>query len=177
MELKGSKTEQSLWDAFKGESMARNKYTYYSSVAKKAGFEQISAIFTETADNEKEHAKLWAKLLGLVNDTKSNLSDAAAGEYGEWTQMYPDMAKIAHEEGFTDIARMFEGVAEVEKVHHERYKKLLENLNNGMVFKKDGIVVWKCRNCGHIHVGAEAPDICPVCSHPKAHFEIRAENY
>ena len=177
MELKGSKTEANLRAAFSGESEARNKYTYFASVAKKEGYEQIAAIFLETAENEKEHAKLHFKYLEGIGDTKSNLADAAAGENYEWSEMYPKFAKEAEEEGFLEIAATFRGIAEVEKHHEERYKKLLENVENGEVFKKGSIVVWKCRNCGHIVIGKAAPEICPVCSHPKAYFEIKAENY
>ncbi|MDR1070539.1 MAG: rubrerythrin family protein [Gracilibacteraceae bacterium] len=179
MELKGSKTEANLQTAFAGESQARNKYTYYASKAKKEGYEQIAALFTETADNEKEHAELWFKLLheGAIPDTAANLKDAAAGENYEWTDMYAGFAKIAREEGFTKIAAQFEGVAKVEKEHEERYLALLKNLETGAVFKKDGKTYWKCRNCGHIHVGAEAPKICPVCDHAQAYFEVRSQNY
>ena len=179
MELKGSKTEQNLMAAFAGESQARNKYTYYASKAKKEGYEQIAAIFEETAGNEKEHAKIWFKLLhgGNVPSTIENLEDAAAGENYEWTDMYAKFAKEADEEGFTEIAATFRGIAEVEKHHEERYRKLLSNLENGEVFKKGSIVIWKCRNCGHIHVGLEAPTICPVCRHPQSFFEVSAENY
>ncbi len=177
MELKGSKTEANLKAAFAGESEARNKYTYFASVAKKEGYEQIAAIFLETAENEKEHAKLHFKYLQGIGDTKSNLADAAAGENYEWSDMYPTFAKEAEEEGFLEIAATFRGIAEVEKHHEERYKKLLENVNEGEVFKKGSIVVWKCRNCGHIHVGLEAPTICPVCKHPQSFFELNAENY
>ena len=179
MELKGSKTEKNLWEAFAGESQARNKYTYYASKAKKEGYEQIAAIFTETANNEKEHAKLWLKLLsgGEIPSTEENLKAAAGGENYEWTDMYARMAKEAKEEGFNNIAFLFEAVAKIEKEHEERYKKLLENVENGLVFSKDGDKIWICRNCGHIVVGKEAPEVCPVCSHPKAYFEIKAENY
>ena len=177
MELKGSKTEQNLMTAFAGESQARNKYTYYASKARKDGYEQIAAIFEETANNEKEHAKLHFKYLEGIGDTKSNLADAAAGENYEWSDMYPKFAKEAEEEGFMEIAATFRGIAEVEKHHEERYKKLLENVENGEVFKKGSIVVWKCRNCGHIHVGLEAPTICPVCKHAQSYFEVNAENY
>ena len=178
-DLKGTKTEQNLRDAFSGESQARNKYTYYASKAKKEGYEQIAAIFQETADNEKEHAKMWFKLLhdGDVPGTMENLKDAAEGENYEWTDMYDRMAKEAKEEGFDDIAFLFESVAKIEKEHEERYKKLIENLENGLVFSRDGERIWKCRNCGHIVIGKSAPEICPVCSHPKAYFEIKAENY
>ena len=177
MELKGTKTEKNLWDAFAGESQARNKYTYFAKVAKKEGYEQISAFFMETAENEKEHAKLHFKALNGIGNTIENLKAAAGGENYEWTDMYPTMAKEAREEGFNDIAAMFEGIAKVEKRHEERYKKLLANIEDGVVFKKDGKVYWKCRNCGHIHEGLEAPTICPVCNHPQAHFEIWVENY
>ena len=177
--LKGTKTEKNLMEAFAGESQARNKYTYYASKARKDGFEQIAAIFEETANNEKEHAKLWFKELhgGEVPSTLENLNDAANGENYEWTDMYERMAKEAREEGFDHIADLFEVVAKIEKEHEERYKKLLENLENGLVFSKDGDKIWKCRNCGHICVGKEAPEVCPVCAHPKAYFEIKAENY
>ena len=179
MELKGSKTEKNLMEAFAGESQARNKYTYYASKAKKDGYEQIAAIFTETADNEKEHAKLWFKLLhdGEVPDTVQNLKDAANGENYEWTDMYDKFAKEAKEEGFTKIAYLFEAVGKIEKEHEERYLKLLENVKEGKVFEAGEVKIWKCRNCGHIVIGKEAPEICPVCSHPKAYFEIKAENY
>ncbi len=178
-ELKGTKTEKNLMEAFAGESQARNKYTYFASKAKKEGYEQIAAIFQETADNEKEHAKMWFKLLngGEISDTASNLKSAAEGENFEWTDMYDRMAKEAKEEGFDHIAYLFEEVAKIEKEHEERYKKLLANVENGLVFSKDGDKIWKCRNCGHIVIGKEAPDVCPVCSHPKAYFEIKAENY
>lgn len=177
MELKGSKTEKNLLAAFAGESQARNKYTYFASKAKKEGYEQISAIFQETADNEKEHAKIWFKLLNGIGDTMENLKAAASGENYEWTSMYKEFAKEAKEEGFNKIAVLFEKVAEIEKEHEERYLALLKNLEDGVVFKKDGVVVWKCRNCGHIHVGATAPEICPVCDHPKAYFEVLSKNY
>ena len=177
MELKGSKTEANLMAAFSGESEARNKYTYFASVAKKEGYEQIASLFLETAENEKEHAKIHFKYLQGIGTTKENLSDAAAGENYEWTDMYANFAKVADEEGFKEIANRFRQIAEVEKHHEERFRKLLENLEDGTVFKKGSIVVWKCRNCGHIHVGLEAPEICPVCAHPKAFFEIKAENY
>ena len=177
MELKGSKTEQNLKDAFSGESEARNKYTYFASVAKKEGYEQIAALFLETAENEKEHAKLHFKYLNGIGDTKANLADAAAGENYEWTDMYDRFAKEAEEEGFKEIAATFKMIGEVEKHHEERYRALIKNLEEGKVFKKDGVVVWKCRNCGHIHVGTEAPEICPTCKHPKAYFELQAENY
>jgi rubrerythrin len=177
MELKGSKTEKNLLEAFSGESMARNKYTYFASVAKKEGYEQISGIFTETADNEKEHAKLHFKYLSGIGDTIQNLAEAANGENYEWTDMYAKFAKEAEEEGFSEIANTFKMIGNVEKEHEKRYRKLLAEVKAGTVFKKDSVVVWKCRNCGHIHVGIEAPEICPTCNHPKAHFEIRAENY
>ena len=178
-DLKGTKTEQNLWEAFAGESQARNKYTYFASKAKKEGYEQIAAIFQETADNEKEHAKLWYKLLegGEILSTKENLRIAAEGENYEWTNMYDRMAKEAKEEGFNEIAALFTMVAKIEKEHEERYKKLLENVENGLVFSRDGDRIWKCRNCGHIVIGKQAPEICPVCKHPKAFFEIKAENY
>ena len=179
MNLKGSKTEANLMTAFAGESQARNKYTYYASKAKKEGYEQIAAIFTETANNEKEHAKLWFKLLhdGDVPNTEANLADAAAGENYEWTEMYAEFAKIAKEEGFDRIAYLFEAVGKIEKEHEERYRKLLENVKGGLVFSKDGDMVWVCRNCGHIHIGKSAPEVCPVCAHPKAYFQLKAENY
>ena len=179
MELKGSKTEQNLMTAFAGESQARNKYTYYASKAKKEGYEQIAALFEETANNEKEHAKMWFKELhgGEVPTTAENLLDAAEGENYEWTDMYAEFAKTAREEGFTRIALLFEGVAKIEKEHEERYRKLLENVNNEMVFSKDGEKVWVCRNCGHVHVGKDAPKACPVCAHPQAYFEVKADNY
>lgn len=179
MELKGSKTEKNLMKAFAGESQARNKYTYYASKAKKEGYEQIAELFLETADNEKEHAKLWFKLLhdNDVPSTIENLKDAASGENFEWTNMYERMAAEAREEGFDRIAFLFEGVAKIEKEHEERYLKLLENVENGLVFSKDGERIWKCRNCGHIVIGKSAPEVCPICSHPKAYFEVKAENY
>ena len=178
MELKGSKTEANLWAAFAGESQARNKYTYYASVAKKAGYEQISAIFTETANNEKEHAKIWFKELGGVQDTVSNLRAAAEGEHDEWTNMYPEMAATAREEGFTRLAFLFDAVAAIEKEHEERYLHLLASVEGDLVFKTDDEnTMWICRNCGHIHVGKEAPKVCPVCAHPQAYFERRKVNY
>ena len=179
MELKGSKTEKNLMDAFAGESQARNKYTYFASKAKKEGYEQIAAIFQETADNEKEHAKLWFKLLcgGDIPTTAQNLADAAAGENFEWTDMYDRMAKEAKEEGFDHIAFLFEEVGKIEKEHEARYKKLLENVQDGKVFEAGEVKIWKCRNCGHIVVGTKAPAVCPVCAHPQAYFEIKAENY
>ena len=177
-ELKGSRTEANLQAAFAGESMARNKYTYFASAAKKEGYEQIAAIFAETADNEKEHAKLWYKLLNDgVGKTEANLLDAAEGENYEWVDMYATFAKEAKEEGFEYIAALFEGVAKVEKEHEERYRKLLDNLKTEKVFIREDVVIWKCRNCGHIHVGKEAPQVCPVCAHPRAYFEIKNENY
>lgn len=177
MNLKGTKTEANLLAAFAGESQARNKYTYFASKARKEGYNQIADLFLATADNEKEHAKLWFKLLGGINDTMQNLEDAAAGENYEWTDMYATFAKEAREEGFDDIAAQFEGVAKIEKEHEERYRKLLANVKNGEVFKKGSIVVWECGNCGHIVVGTEAPEICAVCAHPRAYFRIKAENY
>lgn len=179
MELKGSKTEKNLQAAFAGESMARNKYTYYASKAKKDGFVQIADIFEETAANEKEHAKIWFKLLhdGEVPATAVNLTDAADGEKYEWTDMYATFAKEAREEGFTRIANLFEMVGKIEKEHEERYRRLLDNVNGELVFSRDGDVVWVCSNCGHIHVGKKAPLKCPVCDHPQSYFHIRAENY
>ena len=179
MELKGSRTEQNLMTAFAGESQARNKYTYYASKAKKDGYEQIAAIFEETANNEKEHAKMWFKELhgGQVPDTLDNLVDAANGENYEWTDMYAEFAKVAREEGFDRIAYLFEGVAAIEKEHEERYRKLIENIEGGLVFSRDGDKIWKCRNCGHIVIGKEAPKVCPICTHPQSYFEIKAENY
>ncbi len=178
-ELKGSKTEQNLMTAFAGESMARNKYTYFASQAKKDGYVQIAEIFEETAANEKEHAKMWFKLLcgGSIEGTEANLAAAAAGENEEWTQMYAEFAKVAKEEGFNDIAFLFEGVARVEKEHEERYLKLLENVKEGKVFKAEEAVKWHCGNCGHIYEGTEAPQVCPVCAHPQSYFRIKAENY
>ncbi len=179
MELKGSRTEANLMAAFAGESQARNKYTYYASKAKKDGYVQISKIFEETAKNEEEHAKIWFKLLhgGAVGPTEENLQDAAAGENYEWTEMYATFAKEAKEEGFDHIAFLFESVAKIEKEHEERYLKLLGNLKEGLVFSRDGEQIWICSNCGHIHVGKEAPQMCPVCAHPQAYFHIKAENY
>ena len=179
MELKGSKTEQNLMTAFAGESQARNKYTFFASQAKKDGYEQIAAIFQDTADNEKEHAKLWFKLLngGAIGSTEENLKAAAAGENYEWTDMYAEFAKTAKKEGFTRIAYLFEEVGKIEKEHEERYLKLLENVKEGKVFEAGEVKIWKCRNCGHIVVGTSAPEVCPVCNHPKAFFEIKAENY
>ncbi|MBQ4145230.1 MAG: rubrerythrin family protein [Clostridia bacterium] len=179
MELKGSKTEANLMAAFAGESQARNKYTYYASKAKKDGYVQIANIFEETAANEKEHAKLWFKLLhgGSIGDTIDNLKDAADGENYEWTDMYATFAKEAKEEGFTEIAALFEGVAKIEKEHEERYRKLLANIEGDLVFSRDGDCVWQCTNCGHIMIGKKAPELCPVCKHPKAYFQIKPENY
>ena len=179
MELKGSQTEKNLWTAFAGESQARNKYTYYASKAKKEGFVQIAKIFEETANNEKEHAKIWFKELhnGEIPATTTNLLDAAQGENYEWTDMYAGFAKTAKEEGFTRIAALFELVAKIEKTHEERYRKLLKNVETKEVFKKAGIVMWECSNCGHIHIGESAPEICPVCAHPQAYFMIHPENY
>ncbi len=177
MELKGSKTEKNLMEAFAGESQARNKYTYFASVAKKEGYEQISAIFEETAHNEKEHAKLWFRHLGGIGNTAENLKAAAAGENEEWTSMYRRMADEAKEEGFATIAAQFEGVLKIEKEHEERYLALLAALESGTVFEKDGTFMWKCRNCGHIHFGTSAPKVCPVCAHPQAYFELAAKNY
>lgn len=177
-ELKGSRTEKNLETAFAGESMARNKYTYFASRAKKDGYVQIANIFEETANNEKEHAKMWFKLLnGGIGTTAENLEAAAAGENYEWTDMYASFAREAREEGFNEIADLFEGVAAVEKEHEERYKKLLANVEGGLVFSRDGDMVWQCSNCGHIHVGKQAPELCPVCAHPQAYFQIKAENY
>ena len=179
MELKGSKTEQNLMKAFAGESQARNKYTYYASKAKKDGYEQIAAIFEETANNEKEHAKMWFKELhgGSVPDTLENLHDAANGENYEWTDMYKEFAEVARQEGFDRIANLFEQVGEIEKEHEKRYLKLIENIDSGLVFSRDGEMIWQCRNCGHIVIGKNAPEVCPVCAHPKAYFEIKHENY
>ncbi len=179
MELKGSKTEANLWTAFAGESQARNKYTYYASKAKKEGYVQIAKLFEETAANEKEHAKIWFKLLhnDEIASTAENLKDAAAGENYEWTDMYATFAKEAKEEGFDDIAALFAGVAKIEKEHEERYLKLLANVEGDLVFSRDGECVWQCSNCGHVVVGKKAPELCPICKHPKAYFEIKAENY
>lgn len=179
MELKGTKTEKNLMAAFAGESQARNKYTYYASKARKEGFQQIAALFEETANNEKEHAKLWFKALhgGEIADTATNLDDAAAGENYEWTDMYATFAKEAREEGFDALAKQFEMVAAIEKMHEERYRKLLSNVKKGEVFQKGSITIWECGNCGHIHVGEKAPEICPVCKHPQAYFFVRKENY
>ena len=176
-ELKGSQTEKNLWTAFAGESQARNKYDYFASRAKKDGYEQIAAFFAETANNEKEHAKIWFKLLQGINGTEQNLSDAAAGENYEWTDMYAGFAKVAREEGFDYIAELFEGVAAIEKDHEERYKKLLSNIKDGSVFVRNGKLAWKCRNCGNVVYADAAPEVCPVCSHPRAYYEIISENY
>ena len=179
MELKGSKTEQNLMTAFAGESQARNKYTYFASKAKKDGYEQIASIFEESANNEKEHAKMWFKELngGEIPSTEDNLQAAADGENYEWTEMYEEFARVAEEEGFLAIAKKFRGVAAIEKHHEERFKKLLENVKDGLVFSKDGDKVWICRNCGHIHIGKEAPKVCPVCAHPQSYFEVKSDNY
>ena len=173
----GTNTEKNLWEAFAGESQARNKYTYFASVAKKADYEQIAALFLQTAENEKEHAKLWFKALGELGDTAENLLHAAEGENAEWTDMYERMAKDAEEEGFTELAAQFRGVAAIEKAHEERYRALLKNVETKAVFEKSGITIWECRNCGHIVVGTKAPEVCPVCKHPQAYFEVRKENY
>ena len=177
--LKGTKTEANLQAAFAGESQARNKYNYYASKARKDGYEQIAELFVETANNEKEHAKIWFKLLhgGAVPDTLTNLADAAAGENYEWTDMYAGFAKEARAEGFEDIAKLFEMVADIEKHHEERYLKLLANINEGIVFSRDGDMIWQCGNCGHLVIGKSAPEVCPVCDHPKAYFRIEARNY
>ncbi|MBO7527372.1 MAG: rubrerythrin family protein [Clostridia bacterium] len=177
MELKGSKTESNLLKAFAGESQARNKYTYFASKAKKEGYNQIAAVFEETAENEKEHAKLWFKHLNGIGSTYENLIAAASGENEEWTDMYKQMAKTAREEGFEEIARQFEGVAEIEKRHEERYLKLAKNVKENTVFVKEGEKVWICTNCGHIHVGKNAPEVCPVCAHPQAYFKILNEEF
>ena len=173
----GTKTEQNLREAFAGESQARNKYTYFASVAKKAGYEQIAALFLKTADNEKEHAKMWFKALGELGTTEENLKSAAEGENFEWTDMYAGFAKVAREEGFEHIAYLFDAVGAIEKSHEERYLKLLENVNGKLVFSRDEDCVWQCGNCGHIVIGKAAPQVCPVCSHPQSYFEIKAENY
>ena len=178
MELKGSKTEQNLMAAFAGESQARNKYTYYASKAKKDGYEQIAALFEETARNEKEHAKIWFKLLhDGIPSTEENLLDAAMGENYEWTDMYAGFAEVAKEEGFDHIAFLFEGVAKIEKEHEERYKKLLKNIDDELVFSSEGEAIWVCRNCGHVIVGKKAPKVCPICEHPQSYFERKANNY
>lgn len=177
MELKGSKTEQNLLTAFAGESQARNKYTYFASVAKKEGYEQISALFLKTADNEKEHAKLWFKALGELGSTAQNLAAAAEGENYEWTDMYDRFAKEADEEGFTELAERFRGVAAIERAHEARFRALLQNIEMQSVFAKGEMKMWECRNCGHLVMGKEAPEVCPVCNHPRSYFEVRAENY
>jgi len=177
MELKGSKTEKNLMEAFAGESQARNKYTYFASKAKKEGYEQIAAIFQETADNEKEHAKMWFKELSGIGSTVENLIEAANGENYEWTDMYEGFAKTAEEEGFPELAAKFRAVGEIEKHHEERYRDLLKNVETASVFEKSEVKVWECRNCGHIIVGTNAPEVCPVCNHPQSYFEIHAENY
>ena len=176
-DLKGTKTEKNLWEAFAGESQARNKYTYFASKAKKDGYVQIAKIFEETAANEKEHAEIWCKLLNGIGSTAENLKSAAEGENYEWTDMYANFAKEAREEGFLEIAALFEGVAKIEKEHGERYLKLLANVEGGLVFSREGDMIWQCSNCGHIVVGKKAPELCPICAHPQAYFEIKAENY
>lgn len=173
----GTKTEKNLREAFAGESQARNKYTYFASVAKKAGYEQIAALFLKTAENEKEHAKLWFKALGELGNTEANLKAAAEGENYEWTDMYERMAQEADEEGFHELAEQFRGVGAIEKHHEERYRKLLANVEEKKVFEKSGVTVWECRNCGHIVIGTKAPDVCPVCNHPQSYFEVHEENY
>ncbi len=177
MELKGSKTEKNLWEAFAGESQARNKYTYFASVAKKEGYEQIAEIFLKTAENEKEHAKLWFKALGELGQTAQNLVSAANGENYEWTDMYDRFAREAEEEGFTELAARFRGVAKIEKSHEERYRALLKNVEMQQVFEKAEMTIWECRNCGHLVMGKKAPEVCPVCNHPQSFFEVRKENY
>ena len=177
MELKGSKTEKNLMTALAGEAEARTKYTFFASVAKKEGYEQIAAIFLKTAENEKEHAKLWFKALGYLGDTASNLLDAANGENYEWTDMYERFAREAEEEGFTELAARFRGVAKIEKSHEERYRALLKNVEMQQVFEKADMTIWECRNCGHLVMGKKAPEVCPVCNHPKSFFEVRKENY
>ena len=177
MELRGSKTEKNLWEAFAGESQARNKYTYFASKARKDGYEQIASLFEETANNEKEHAKIWFKLLDGIKETDQNLLAAAQGENYEWTDMYVRMSEEARAEGFDVIAELFARVAKIEKTHEERYRKLLSNIEGGLVFSKDGDTVWQCANCGHIVIGKKAPEICPVCDHPQAYFAVRCENY
>ena len=176
-DLKGTKTEKNLWEAFAGESQARNKYTYFASKAKKDGYVQIAKIFEETAANEKEHAEIWFKLLQGIGTTAENLKSAAEGENYEWTDMYAQMAADAREEGFDHIAFLFDQVGKIEKEHEERYRKLLANVEGGLVFSRDGDMIWQCSNCGHIHVGKKAPEVCPVCVHPQAYFQIKAENY
>ena len=177
MNLKGTKTEKNLMTAFAGESQARNKYTYFAGVAKKEGYEQISALFAKTAENEKEHAKLWFKALGELGSTVENLKHAAEGENYEWTDMYATFAKEAEEEGFPELAAQFRGVAAIEKAHEERYRALLKNIEMQAVFEKAGETMWECRNCGHLVIGKKAPDVCPICNHPQSYFEVRAENY
>ncbi|MGI6097274.1 MAG: rubrerythrin [Dethiobacteria bacterium] len=177
MNLKGSKTEKNLWEAFAGESQARNKYTFFASVAKKEGFEQIAGIFLETADHEKEHAKRIAKYLGLIGDTEANLKDAAEGENYEWTEMYRNFEKVAREEGFDEIADFFHEVAEVEEEHEKRYRKLLARVKEGSIFKREEKIKWHCRNCGYVHEGTEAPKVCPACAHPQSYYQPFAENY
>ena len=177
MNLKGTKTEKNLWEALAGETQARSKYDYFASAAKKAGYEQIAALFQETANNEKEHAKLWFKALGLLGNTEQNLTAAAAGENYEWTDMYDRMAREAEEEGFTDLAAQFRGVAAIEKSHEERYRALLKNVEMQQVFEKSEETMWECRNCGHLVMGKKAPEVCPVCAHPQAFFEVRKTNY
>ena len=177
MELKGSKTEKNLMEAFAGESQARNKYSYFASKAKKEGFEQIAAIFNQTADNEKEHAKMWFKLLGGIGNTAENLLAAAEGEYYEWTDMYDTFAKEAEEEGFVEIAAKFRAVAKIERSHEERYRALLNNVEMQKVFEKSEEIMWECRNCGHLVMGKKAPEVCPVCEHPQSYFEVRKVNY
>ena len=176
-QLKGTKTENNLMAAFAGESQARNKYNYYASKAKKDGYVQIADLFDETAANEKEHAKLWFKLLGGIGTTEENLLHAAEGEHFEWVDMYATFAKEARAEGFDQIATLFEGVGKIEKEHEERYRKLLKNMEDGIVFSRDGDKIWHCNNCGHIHIGQDAPEICPVCDHPRAYFQLKTENY
>ena len=176
-DLKGTRTEQNLWSAFAGESQARNKYTYFASKAKKEGYVQIAKLFEETANNEKEHAKIWFKLLNGIGDTAANLKAAAEGENYEWTDMYATFAKEAREEGFVEIAALFDGVAKIEKEHEERYLKLLANVEGGLVFSREGDMIWQCSNCGHIVVGTEAPQICPTCAHPQSYFEVHVDNY
>ena len=176
-DLKGTKTEKNLWEAFAGESQARNKYTYFASKAKKDGYVQIAKIFEETAANEKEHAEIWFKLLNGIGSTAENLKSAAEGENYEWTDMYFEMAKDAREEGFDHIAFLFDEVGKIEKEHEERYRKLLANVEGGLVFSRDGDMIWQCSNCGHIHVGKDAPKMCPVCTHPQDYFQLKAENY
>ena len=176
-DIKGTQTEKNLWYAFAGESQARNKYTYFASAARKEGYEQIAAIFEQTANNEKEHAKLWFKALNGIGDTKANLAAAAAGEHEEWTEMYKNFAEVAKEEGFDELAAQFAAVAKIEKRHEERYRALAANVEKGEVWTKVGENRWECRNCGHIHTGESAPELCPVCKHPRAYFEIEAKNY